>query len=78
MQIEIRNPRQAYVKTRTSFAMKFGFGRNALINYFMTFVSETVSSDLVNVVSQPESIHEEEEEIVTEQKDDKLGFCEIQ
>lgn len=46
----------------------------------MQLVSETVSSDLLNVVgSQPESIHEEEEELVNEVKDDnKLGFCEIQ
>lgn len=52
--------------------------KNSHLNV-LQLVSETISSDLVNVVSQPESIHEEEEEIVNEQKDDnKLGFCEIQ
>lgn len=72
------------------FAVKFyAFSWETLLNFslFSSFsffiqisLTETVSSDLMlNATSQAESIHEVEEDPVSEQKDEnKLGFCEIQ
>lgn len=47
--------------------------------HVLTCFLNNFADGLADVTSQPESVHDEEEEIVEEQKDEgKLGFCEIQ
>lgn len=50
------------------------------MNFKSLFLCRYVSDGLAEVeLTVPESVRDEEEEIVPEQKDDgKLGFCEIQ
>lgn len=65
--------------------MSNGFFSSSLLSSFPFFIhiffpalSETIGSDLMNA-SQAESIHDVEEDPVSEQKDDtKMGLCEIQ